>query len=272
VGQNKQPERVRLDTMLVQRGLAGNRGEAQRLIDAGLVSAEGRPLSKGGQALPLDIALDVQPLPVSYASRGALKLEAALTAFPVPVAGAVAMDVGASTGGFTDVLLRHGAARVYAIDVGYGQLAYALRRDARVIVMERTNIRHVKELPERPVLATIDVAFISLDLVLPVVQRLLAEQGQAICLIKPQFEVGKHQVGKGGVVRDPEAHTRVVERVLQHAQDDGWSIGGILASPITGPAGNREFLAWLHHDPAHQIANLPSRVEEVTRGRPAAHA
>jgi 23S rRNA (cytidine1920-2'-O)/16S rRNA (cytidine1409-2'-O)-methyltransferase len=272
VDQNKHPERIRLDTLLVQRGLAASRGEAQHLIDAGLVSSSGQLLSKGGQALPPDIALEVQPLPVTYASRGALKLEAALAAFPVPVAGVVAMDVGASTGGFTDVLLRHGAARVYAIDVGYGQLAYTLRNDARVIVMERTNIRHVKELPERPALATIDVAFISLDLVLPVVQRLLAEQGQAICLIKPQFEVGKQQVGKGGVVRDPEAHSAVVERVLRHALDGGWSIGGILASPITGPAGNREFLAWLHHDRARQLVNLHSRVEEVTHGRPAAHA
>jgi 23S rRNA (cytidine1920-2'-O)/16S rRNA (cytidine1409-2'-O)-methyltransferase len=176
------------------------------------------------------------------------------------------MDVGASTGGFTDVLLRHGAAHVYAIDVGYGQLAYTLRTDPRVVVMERTNIRYVKELPVRPALATIDVAFISLDLVLPVVQQLLAEDGQAICLIKPQFEVGKNQVGKGGVVRNPEAHAAVVERVLRRAQDDGWKIGGLIASPLTGPAGNREFLAWLHHAAAPQIADLRSTVEEVIHG------
>lgn len=272
MGQVKHAERIRLDTLLVQRGLARSRGEAQLLIDAGRVSLGGKPLMRGGQAVPVDADLDVRQPPVAYASRGGLKLEAALDQFPVVVAGVTAMDVGASTGGFTDVLLRRDAARIYAIDVGYGQLAYHLRTDPRVVVLERTNIRFVTELPERPVLATIDVAFISLDLVLPVVQRVLSENGQAICLIKPQFEVGKNQVGKGGVVRDPQAHAAAVGRVLRRAQDQGWTVGGLIASPITGPAGNREFLAWLHHQPALGIEQVADRIEEVTGGRAAAFA
>ncbi|MGH2389651.1 MAG: TlyA family RNA methyltransferase, partial [Chloroflexota bacterium] len=179
-------EKARLDQLLVDRGLAGGRGEAQRLIESGLVRAGGVVLPRPGQAVALDIELVVERPAVAYASRGGLKLAAALDHFPVRVEGVVALDTGASTGGFTDVLLRRGAARVYAIDVGYGQLAWTLRTDPRVVVMERVNIRYLQELPERPALATIDVSFISLDLVLPVVQGLLTPEGQAVCLIKPQ--------------------------------------------------------------------------------------
>jgi 23S rRNA (cytidine1920-2'-O)/16S rRNA (cytidine1409-2'-O)-methyltransferase len=240
----------RLDQLLVERGLAAGRGEAHQLIVNGRVRSGERVLDRPGLAVPRDLPLLVERPEIRYVGRGGIKLAAALDHFPVTVAGAIVLDTGASTGGFTDVLLRRGAARVYAIDVGYGQLAWALRNDPRVVVMERTNIRYLQELPEQPTLATIDVSFISLDLVLPVVQRLLAPRGQAVCLIKPQFEAGRDQVGKGGVVRDPEAHAMVLRRVLRRAQEDGWRLGGLICSPITGPAGNREFLAWLHHGPA----------------------
>ncbi len=257
---------MRLDQLLVARGLAAGRGEAHSLIAGGLVSSEGRVLAKPGLAVPREIALEVERPVLAYASRGGIKLAAALDRFPMPVEGRIALDAGASTGGFTDVLLRRGAARVYAIDVGYGQLAWTLRTDPRVIVMERTNIRYLRELPEQPAVATIDVSFISLDLVLPAVTRLLAPDGQAVCLIKPQFEAGKHAVGKGGVVRDPSAHAMVLHRVLQRAQSDGWIVGGLMASPITGPAGNREFLAWLHHDPAAGSVDLERAIAGVIDG------
>ncbi len=263
---SKTAERGRLDQVLVDRGLAGGRGEAQRLIAAGLVMAGGHVLYRPGQAVPLDVLLSVERPPVSYASRGGLKLAAALDQFPISVEGVVALDTGASTGGFTDVLLRRGAGRVYAIDVGYGQLAWTLRIDPRVIVMERVNIRYLRELPEQPTLATIDVSFISLDLVLPAVRGLLTNEGQAVCLIKPQFEAGKRYVGKGGVVRDPEAHAMVLRRVLQRARDDGWRVGGLLRSPITGPAGNREFLAWLHHGPRPDVDDLERTIVGVLNG------
>jgi 23S rRNA (cytidine1920-2'-O)/16S rRNA (cytidine1409-2'-O)-methyltransferase len=203
---------------------------------------------------------------VRFASRGGLKLDAALALFPVDVMGAIALDTGASTGGFTDVLLRHGAARVYAIDVGYGQLAWSLRTDPRVVVMERTNIRFVTELPESPGLATIDVSFISLDLVLPAVSRLLQRDAQVICLVKPQFEVGRHAVGRGGVVRSVDAQASAVERVLANALAGGWLLGGLMESPILGPAGNREFLAWLHHDTTRGSIDLDREIQRVIRG------
>ena len=258
---------VRLDQLLIERGLAAGRGEAQHLIREGRVKLGDRVLSKPGQSLDPASDVSVEHREATYASRGALKLAAALEALPIPVEGRVAMDVGASTGGFTDVLLQAGAARVYAIDVGYGQLAWTLRTDPRVVVLDRTNIRHLERLPESPTLATIDVAFISLDLVLPAVQRLLTEDGQVVCLIKPQFEVGRGQVGKGGVVRDPKAHAGVIARVLAGAQSGGWTVGGLLASPITGPAGNREFLAWLLRSPASPIFDIDNAIAEVTRGR-----
>lgn len=262
-------ERVRLDQLLVARGLAAGRGEAQTLIRTGLVRTTGQVLTKPGQAVPPDLPLEVEKPEPGYASRGGLKLAAALDCFPVRVKDVVAMDVGASTGGFTDVLLRRGAARVYAIDVGYGQLAWTLRTDPRVVVLERTNIRYLERLPQVPALATIDVAFISLALVLPAVQRLLAPDGQVVCLIKPQFEVGKNQVGKGGVVRDPEAHAAVLRSLLAQARRQGWTVAGVMASPITGPAGNREFLAWLRLDSSLELPDLDDQIAGVTRVRTA---
>jgi 23S rRNA (cytidine1920-2'-O)/16S rRNA (cytidine1409-2'-O)-methyltransferase len=238
----------RLDLALVERGLATSRTQAQALIMAGRVRSGTLVLSKAGQPVA-----DVQPLEVvqretPYASRGGQKLEAALERFAVDVTGVVALDVGASTGGFTDVLLRRGARRVYAVDVGYGQLAWVLRQDPRVVVRERTNIRYLERAAlggEPPALATIDVSFISLDKVLPAVHRLLVPDGQAVALIKPQFEAGKGRVGKGGVVRSPEVHREVLARVLDVAAQGGWQPRGVMASPLLGPAGNREFLALL---------------------------
>jgi 23S rRNA (cytidine1920-2'-O)/16S rRNA (cytidine1409-2'-O)-methyltransferase len=248
---------------LVETGAARGRGEARSLIEAGHVTVDGAVTLKPGQSIARAAVIHVEQPPVQYASRGGFKLVAALDRFPIDVAGRVTLDAGASTGGFTDVLLRRGATRVYAVDVGYGQIAWSLRTDPRVVVMDRTNIRYLTSLPELPSMATIDVAFISLDLVLPPIRRLLTANGQAVCLIKPQFEAGKSLVGKGGVVRDPLTHAGVLRRVLSNARDDGWLLGGLMSSPITGPAGNREFLAWLHQDPRSPTIDLEDEIQRV---------
>lgn len=234
----------RLDTLLVQRGLADSRTQAQRLIEAGEVRVAGEVVDKPGARVAADAAITVAARP-QFASRGGLKLAAALEAFAVAVDGRVALDVGASTGGFTDVLLQRGAARVYAVDVGYGQLAWELRQNERVVVMDRTNIRHLASLPEPVDVAVIDVSFISLKLVLPVVARLARPAADVVALVKPQFEVGKGQLGKGGVVRDPAQHVAVLQDVLLWAMAHGYGVQDVIASPIVGPAGNREFLAHL---------------------------
>lgn len=235
----------RLDVIAVERGLAETRARAQSIILGGGITVDGAVVTR--PATPVSevatVALVREPLP--YVSRGGSKLRHALDVFDVRVDGAIAGDVGASTGGFTDVLLQAGAARVYAIDVGYGQLAWALRNDPRVIVLERTNIRHVTDLPERLQVAVIDVSFISLRLVLPPVQRLLGSEGDVVALIKPQFEAGKGKVGRKGVVRDPTVWRDVLFGVLGFARNNNWSIRGLTRSPITGPAGNIEFLAHL---------------------------
>jgi 23S rRNA (cytidine1920-2'-O)/16S rRNA (cytidine1409-2'-O)-methyltransferase len=183
-----------------------------------------------------------------YVSRGGLKLERALDAFEVPVAGAVIADIGSSTGGFTDCLLQRGARRVYAVDVGYGQLHWRLRNDERVVVLERTNIRHLRSLPEVADGVTVDVSFISLALVLEPATQLVSEDGWLIGLIKPQFEAGRAEVGKGGVVRDPRTHRAVITRVTLAARTLGWSVWGLVPSPLLGPAGNREFLIYLRRE------------------------
>jgi 23S rRNA (cytidine1920-2'-O)/16S rRNA (cytidine1409-2'-O)-methyltransferase len=207
---------------------------------------QGRTLDKPGVRIPENTVLDIRK-PPQFVSRGGEKLDAALEAFNLDVTGRVAIDVGASTGGFTDCLLQRGARRVYAVDVGYGQLAWQLRNDARVVVMERTNIRHLEPqaLPERPDLFTVDCSFISLLLVLPPLQRLLAERAEGVALIKPQFEAGRDQVGKGGVVRDPDVRDQVVQEVLEAAANLGFRCRAMVPSPLRGPAGNREFLAYL---------------------------
>jgi len=241
-------DKKRLDVLLVERGLAESRNKAQRLIMAGKVRSGDRVLDKPGLQVPTTIELTLQEKP-PFVSRGGLKLQAALSVFDVPLEGAVAADVGASTGGFTDCLLQNGVARVYAVDVGHGQLAWALRNDPRVVVMERTNARYLTALPEAVDLATIDVSFISLRLVLPAVINWLKPTGRIIPLIKPQFEVERRQVSKGGVVRDKAARRQALRSVLRWATGHGLYLQGLVRSPITGPAGNVEFLAYLTTEP-----------------------
>jgi 23S rRNA (cytidine1920-2'-O)/16S rRNA (cytidine1409-2'-O)-methyltransferase len=238
----------RLDLLVVERGLADSRQQAQRLIMAGQVAVDERMVDKPGTRVPISAGLSVAAgLP--YASRGGFKLTAALDAFELDVIGWIAADVGASTGGFTDCLLQRGAARVYAIDVGYGQLAWKLQQDPRVVVMDRTNARYLERLPEPVDLATIDVSFISLKLILPAATGWLRAGGRIVALIKPQFEAGRKQVGKGGVVRDPAVHRAVLEEIVAWAASRDLAFKGLIRSPITGPAGNVEFLAtWVPGD------------------------
>jgi 23S rRNA (cytidine1920-2'-O)/16S rRNA (cytidine1409-2'-O)-methyltransferase len=241
------PRKVRLDELVFARGLAESRSQAQRLILAGQVWLGDIVADKAGQLIAEDAVIRAERgLP--YVGRGGLKLAAALDAFGVDPAGRVCVDIGASTGGFTDCLLQRGATRVYAVDVGYGQLAWSLRQDPRVVSMERTNIRYLTALPEPVSLAAVDVSFIGLGLVLPGIKKLLTPDGQALALIKPQFEVGKGQVGKGGVVREPKLHRDAIAKVLAEAMAIGLSPAGLIRSPITGPAGNVEFLAWFRLD------------------------
>jgi 23S rRNA (cytidine1920-2'-O)/16S rRNA (cytidine1409-2'-O)-methyltransferase len=242
----------RADQLLVTRGLAESRSRAQALIMAGKVYAGTRRIAKAGEPLAADASLAVKGRDHPWVSRGGLKLAAALDAFAVDPAGCVAADLGASTGGFTDVLLQHGAARVYAVDVGHGQLAWPLRRDDRVVVLERTNARHLDSdrVPESLDLIVCDASFISLETVLPAAMALAEPGARLIALIKPQFEVGREQVGKGGVVRDPALHDTVCARVRAWLEArPGWSVMGIARSPVTGPEGNVEFLVAARHEP-----------------------
>jgi len=239
-----QVKKKRLDMLLLHRGLAESRKQAQSLILAGQVMVNGAIGDKAGRLVSEAATVELRGR-LPYVSRGGYKLAAALDAFDLDVAGWVAADVGASTGGFTDCLLQRGAVKVYAIDVGYGQLAWKLRQDPRVVVLERTNVRYLGVLPEEVNLATVDVSFIGLELVLPVIQRLLAAGGQIVALVKPQFEAGRRQVGKGGVVRDPVIHREVLSRVIGWAGGHGLWAMGLIPSPITGPKGNVEFLLHL---------------------------
>lgn len=259
-------KKERLDVRLVREGFFPTREKAQRAILAGMVKVSGQRFTKAGTPVAEDAPVEVEQPAIAYVSRGALKLERALDIFGLDPAGRRAMDVGASTGGFTDLLLQRGAAHVYAIDVGYGQLAWKLRQDPRVSVLERTNIRHLTPEglgappEEAPDLAVIDVSFISLGKILPAVRALLAPPGELIALIKPQFEAGKASVGKGGVVRDPEVHARVIREVLAAAASEGWHAGGLTYSPIKGPEGNIEFLGYWRREPSPEV--LPA-VEAV---------
>jgi len=258
-------KRERLDTLLVLLGHFGSREQAQRAILAGWVKVGGAPATKSGMAIAPDSPIEVTRPGPGYVSRGGHKLEKALEAFSIPVSGRVALDVGASTGGFTDVLLRRGARHVYAIDVGYGQLAWALRQDPRVSVLERTNIRHLtpeglQAPPEDlPTLAVIDVSFIGLGKVLGAVRGLLAPDGEVVALIKPQFEVGREAVGKG-VVRDPDLHERAIAHVLAQARDLGYEAWGLTHSPIKGPEGNIEFLVDWKPEPASRPVDVAAVV------------
>ena len=241
------PAKERLDKLLVDRGLAGSRERARALILAGQVVVGDHAIDKAGVKVDADLPLRVKGDDIPFVSRGGVKLAHALDVFAVKASGRTAIDVGASTGGFTDCLLQRGAARVYAVDVGYGQLAWKLREDPRVICLERTNIRQLSSetLGARPDLAVIDASFISLDKVLPPTLALLAPKAEVVALIKPQFEVGRGRVGKGGVVRDPDQHAAVVERVCHTAAALGCTVLGVTASPLLGQKGNREFLVHL---------------------------
>ncbi len=239
--------RERLDALLVARGLVGSREQARRLIMAGAVVVDEQRVDKPGEAVATNAVLRIKEGILSpYVSRGGLKLEAAIRAFAIEVVGKVFLDVGASTGGFTDCLLKHGAQKVFAVDVGYGQLAWKLRHNPRVVSLERHNIRYLEktELSETPDLAVIDASFISLVLVIPKVLDLIAPHGEVVALIKPQFEVGKGKVGKGGVVKDSALHQEVIGRVQQQAQSWGLEVKGIVESPLLGPKGNKEFFLY----------------------------
>jgi len=233
----------RLDKLLVDRGLAESRERAQRLVMAGLVFAGDARLDKPGARIAADAALEIRGEDHPYVSRGGVKLAGALDALGLDVRGLTALDVGASTGGFTDCLLQRGARRVYAVDVGYGQLAWRLREDPRVVSLERTNVRTLARdaVPEPVDLATVDASFISLRLVLPAVAALLPAGRTIVALVKPQFEVGRGRVGAGGVVRDPALHAEVLAELQRVAAGHGLSTDALLESPLTGPAGNREF-------------------------------
>ncbi|HEX9766114.1 MAG TPA: TlyA family RNA methyltransferase [Nitriliruptorales bacterium] len=264
--------RRRLDVELTRRGLVVTREQARRAIAEGRVLVDGAPTSKAAHQVSPAQAVVVQPLGDAWASRGAHKLLAALDAFEVDPAGRQCLDAGASTGGFTDVLLVRGATHVTSVDVGYGQLAEALRTDPRVTVMERTNVRHleVAQLPNGPVgLVVADLSFISLRTVLAALTSLVTATSDAIVLVKPQFEVGRNAVGKGGVVREPSLWTTAITDVIAAATELGWSPRGAIASPVRGPAGNVEFPVWLHRpadatsDVAALVAAAVERGEQV---------
>lgn len=239
--------KLRLDQILIQMGLVESRQKAKAFIMAGIVEVDGIKIDKPGRLIDTSASIYVKKRSPAYVSRGGLKLEAALNHFPVFVDNKVLLDVGASTGGFTDCLLQYGARKVIAVDVGYGQLDWRLRKDPRVKVLEKTNVRYLTpcDMEETIHGAVIDVSFISLRLVVPPVSDLLVRHAFIIALIKPQFEVGRGQVGKGGVVRDPELHRTVIDSLSRFFQDLNWTVHGHIASPILGPKGNREFLIYL---------------------------
>ena len=263
----------RLDLLLVQRGLAESRARAQAVIMSGEVYVDGQKADKPGMSYDEAARIEVRGSVCPYVSRGGWKLEKALREFGVDPTGWVCSDSGASTGGFTDCLLQQGAAKVFAIDVGYGQLAWKLRQDPRVVCMERTNIRYVtpEELGEPLDLSVVDVSFISLKIVLPVIQRLLKPTGQVICLIKPQFEAGREKVGKKGVVRDPAVHREVLENFVRLADELGMTVRNLTYSPVRGPEGNIEFLGRLSMEPSEaripELAALVAEAHETLKGQ-----
>ena len=249
----------RLDVVLVERGLCDSRSKAQALIMSGEVYVNGQKSDKAGTPVEDEAVVELRGNPCPYVSRGGLKLDKALRDFGVDPTGSVCSDSGASTGGFTDCLLQKGAKKVFAIDVGYGQLAWSIRQDPRVVCMERTNIRYVtpEDLGQPLDLSVIDVSFISLSLVLPVVKTLLKPTGQVLCLIKPQFEAGRDKVGKKGVVRDAAVHEEVLQNFISLAKSLGFTIRNLTFSPVKGPEGNIEFLAHLSLQPGEDSYPLP---------------
>ena len=235
--------KTRLDVLLTERGLLDSRQKAQATIMSGIVFVNGQRVDKVGTAVSNDALIEIRGTTLPYVSRGGLKLEKAMQTFPLTLTGKICADIGASTGGFTDCMLQNGAKKVYAVDVGYGQLDWKLRNDVRVVCMERTNARYLthEEIPEELDFASVDVSFISLKLIFPALYGLLREGGEIACLIKPQFEAGREKVGKKGVVRDPAVHLEVLEHFLIHAKENHFTVLGITYSPIRGPEGNIEY-------------------------------
>jgi 23S rRNA (cytidine1920-2'-O)/16S rRNA (cytidine1409-2'-O)-methyltransferase len=261
------PKRRRLDLLMVERGLAESRERAQALILAGRVTVDGRPAGKAGDRVDASSRMEVRGPEHPYVGRGGVKLAGALDRFEIDPRGRVALDVGASTGGFTDCLLQRGAARVYALDVGHGQLHHRLRSDPRVVVMEKINARSLLPglLPERVTLATVDVSFISLRQVLPPLAALLPEEADLVTLVKPQFEVGRRDVGKGGIVRDPKLHRRCIAEILSAGTALGLRPRDVYLSPLPGAEGNKEyFLHFRTGGPAREAGDLTDRIEEAT--------
>ena len=258
-------KKVRLDQLVFERGFTESRERAKTTVMSGLVFVNGQRADKPGMAVSPDAVIEVRGDAIPFVSRGGFKLDKALKVFPIDPADLVCIDCGASTGGFTDVLLQHGAAKVYAVDVGYGQLAWKLRQDGRVVNMERTNIRYVTpdDVGEPLDFCSVDVAFISLTLVLPVAYTLLSPVGECVCLIKPQFEAGREKVGKKGVVRDISVHTEVVEKICAFSREAGFTVLGLDFSPIKGPEGNIEYLLYLTKDPGR--AEVPVNPAGVTK-------
>lgn len=234
----------RLDVLLTARGLAPSREKAKALIMSGIVYVNGQKEDKAGTGFPEDAEIELRGSTLRYVSRGGLKLEKAVAEFGVRPEGKICMDVGASTGGFTDCMLQNGAVKVYAVDVGHGQLDWKLRNDARVVCLEKTNIRYAtrEQVPDEIALSSIDVSFISLSKVLPAVRKLLKAEGEVVALIKPQFEAGREKVGKHGVVRDPAVHREVISSCVRYAEENGFRVRGLTFSPIRGPEGNIEYL------------------------------
>lgn len=255
----------RLDVLLVQRGEVSSREKARRLIMTGSVCVGNQIVDKPGKQVSDDAVITIQQSTNPYVSRGGLKLQKAIDHFGIDVSEKCAIDVGASTGGFTDCLLQNGARFVYAIDVGYGQLDWKLRRDDRVAVLERMNIRYVKpeQFDQDIDLATIDVSFISLDKVIPVVASLIQTSGQIIALIKPQFEAGKRNVGRGGVVKDPDIHRQVIQKICDLAKKTELAVNGLTYSPIKGPAGNIEYLMWLQKGNSDSAEYQPEMIDQT---------
>ena len=237
----------RLDVAMVEQGLAESRQKAQAIIMAGQVYVNGQKVDKAGAPVTEDAAIEVRGKTLRYVSRGGLKLEKAMQLWPITLNGFVCADIGASTGGFTDCMLQNGAEKVYAVDVGYNQLDWRLRTHPQVVCMERTNARYLtaEQIPQPLDFFSVDVSFISLNLILPAVRPLMADGGEGVCLVKPQFEAGKDKVGKKGVVRDPQVHLEVLEQFLFHAANAGFGVKDITFSPIKGPEGNIEYLGYL---------------------------
>lgn len=261
-------EKERLDVLLVNRGLAPSREKAKTMIMAGDVFVENQREDKAGSTFPINANIEVHGEQLKYVSRGGLKLEKAMQEFPITLEGTVCMDIGASTGGFTDCMLQNGAAKVFAVDVGYGQFAWKLRQDPRVVCMEKTNIRYVtpEDIGEQLDFASVDVSFISLSKVLPAAKELLKEGGEMVCLIKPQFEAGKEKVGKKGVVRDKNVHIEVIQNVIAYASENGFHVLGLSFSPVKGPEGNIEYLIHLKKASEREdVEDWLKKAEEVVK-------